>query len=68
MGLGGRAKKVTRLVETGRLGSATRVLMSESNVAEIDDEVLGALRSLHPAGVSHPFGDSVGPFPGTGTR
>lgn len=55
------AKKVTKLVETGRLRSAARVLASEAKIAEVDAHVADTLRALHPPGEDNPFGTTVGP-------
>jgi len=64
VGLSSKVKKVTRLVETGRLGSAARVLASDSKVVEVTDELAETLQALHPVGEPDPFGISVGPSQG----
>ena len=64
MCIGNRVKKAKKLVETGRLGSAARVLAGDSKIIEVDDGVVQALRQLHPAGEVDPFGDTVGPSQG----
>ena len=64
LGSATKAKVVTRLVESGRLGSGARALVGEAKVAEVDEQVVGSLRSLHPVGGPHPFGDTVGPSQG----
>ena len=38
--------------------------MSEAKVAEVDEDVIKTLRSLHPSGEPRPFGDSLGPSQG----
>jgi len=59
-----KKKMVTKLVETGRLGSAARVLVGESKVAELTPDVIEVLKSKHPEGPEDPFGDTLGPSQG----
>ena len=59
--IGGKSKKVVKLVETGRLGSAARMLAGTSQVAEVAQEVLDELQRLHPLGEARPFDDIVSP-------
>jgi hypothetical protein len=57
----GRGPTVTKLVETGRLGSAARILLGRTAVAAVTDPVVEALRAKHPAGPPLPFGTTAGP-------
>ena len=64
VGFGGKEKVVSRMVESGRLSSAARVLGGESKIADITEETLAALESKHPVGETSPFGPTIGPTQG----
>ncbi len=55
----------SRMVQSGRLSSAARVLGGESKVADIAEETLAALESKHPVGETPPsVGATIGPTQG----
>lgn len=58
------SKTATKLVESGHLGSAARILAEDAKAMEIDDRVLEQLESKHPRGPEKPFGRKAGPKQG----
>lgn len=57
-------KTATKLVESGHLGSAARILAGDAKAMEIDDRVLEQLEAKHPRGPEKPFGRKAGPKQG----
>lgn len=57
-------KTATKLVESGHLGSAARILAEDAKAMEIDHTVLEQLEAKHPRGPEKPFGSKAGPKQG----
>jgi len=52
---GSNGKRATRLVESGKLRAAARIIGGESELAEINDAVVEALHAKHPSRPSRPL-------------
>ncbi len=62
---GSEGKRAKRLVESGRLRAAARIIGGESKLADSNDAaVVQSLRLKHPSGSPNPFGLAAGPLPG----
>ena len=57
-------QQVQRYVEQGRLGTAARILGSDSKVLPLTDEVIDSLEEKHPVGEPEPFSRWEGDAPG----
>ena len=60
-----RTHKVQRYVQQGRLGSASRLLCSDSKVLSLTEDVTKALKDKHPEGEDGPFDRWEGDVPGS---
>jgi hypothetical protein len=55
------ALTAAKQVESGRLGSAARILAGQTALAAVNEQVVDSLRSKHPPGAPDPFGPLPGP-------